>query len=66
MKTIGYNNAAIEVEYEPSWDDVEVVNVFYKGVNINELLSDADMETIYEELLSVLWDEANQAAIDRM
>lgn len=44
MKTIGYNNAAIEVEYEPSWDDVEVVNVFYKGVNINELLSDADME----------------------
>jgi hypothetical protein len=66
MKTIGFKNAAIEVEYEPSWDDVEVVNVFYKGVNVNELLNDADMETIYEELVSVLCEEAHEAIIDRM
>jgi len=66
MISIKFKDAMVEVEYESSWDDIEIVNVFYNGMNVNELLDDADNLAIYEQILDVLEDQAADAEIDRI
>jgi len=66
MISIKFKDAMVEVECEPSWDDIEIVNVFYNGMNVNELLDDADKLAIYEKILDVFEDQAADAEIDRM
>lgn len=62
--TIGFKNNFVDVEYEVNDEDLEIINVTYKGVNINEILDDKDMDRLLDELYSVLGDEAEQARID--
>jgi len=62
--TIGFKNGFVDVEYEVNDEDLEIINVTFKGVNINEILDDKDMDRILDELYSVLGDEAEQARID--
>jgi len=62
--TIGFKNGFVDVEYEVNDEDLEIINVTYKGVNINEILDDKDMDRLLDELYSVLGDEAEQARID--
>ena len=63
--TIGFKDGFVDVEYEVNDENLEIINVTYKGVNINEILDDKDMDRILDELYSVLGDEAEQARIDR-
>jgi len=62
--TIGFKNGFVDVEYEVNDEDLEIINVTYKGVNINEILDDKEMDRLLDELYSVLGDEAEQARID--
>jgi len=62
--TLGFKDGFVEVEYEVNDEDLEIVNVTYKGININEILDDKDMDRLLDELYSVLGDEAEQARID--
>jgi len=62
--TIGYKNGLIEVEYNFDAEDLEIINVKYKGIEINDILDEKDMDRIMDELYSVLGDEAEQARID--
>jgi len=62
--TITYKDGEVNVEYDSSEDGVEILNVTYKGVNINEILDDKDFARIEDELYSTLADEAEQARID--
>jgi len=62
--TIGFKNGFVDVEYQVNDEDLEIINVTYKGVNINEILDDKDMDRLLDELYSVLGDEAEQARID--
>jgi len=66
MISIKFKDAMVEVECEPSWDDIEIVNVFYNGMNVNELLDDADKLAIYEQILDFFEDVLGDAEIDRM
>jgi hypothetical protein len=62
--TITYKDGQVEVEYDSSEDGVEILNVTYKGVNINDILDDKDFSRIEDELYSTLADEAEQARLD--
>jgi len=62
--TIAYKDGQVEVEYDSSEDGVEILNVTYKGVNINEILDDKDFARIEDELYSTLADQVEQSRID--
>lgn len=64
MIEIDFKDATVSVDYETPWDTVEVTNVFYKGININELLDENDLEVIYFAVCSAISEAEQQARID--
>lgn len=66
MISLKFKEAIVDVEYISSFDDIEVVNVFYKDINVNELFDEADQLAIYERVVEVLEDIAIDAELERM